>query len=181
MYQPLHTPSPKNKLGWRFLKGQYCTLVGLPAISADSLLGKALLPCSVATTGCTVINVDEWVGSLSLFRAGLNRRFPLSLSMYPIYQSDRVEASHTPPPPSIPEFIRLGGKHRQRREKRNATKARNPDALNYSGSYIRGVKAREATLAFLQGSQRNSSLFLLHNVCFFNFYLNFVFERWKCR
>lgn len=56
----------------------------------------------------TVINVDEWAGWPSLFQPSLNRKFPLSLTMYSLHQSDRVEASYTPlpspspkPPPSV--------------------------------------------------------------------------------
>lgn len=75
--------------------------------SAESLWGVAL-PCAFHGTSRTVINVDEWAGRPSLFQPWLNRKFPLSLTMYSLYQSDRVEASYTPlpspcpyPPPSV--------------------------------------------------------------------------------
>lgn len=60
-------------------------------------------PLSWRCAAPTVINGDEWGERLSLFSSSLNRKFPLSLTMYSLYQTDRVQPSRTPLPfPSHP-------------------------------------------------------------------------------
>lgn len=83
-----------------------CFLIPPPAIQ-QSLCEKRCTRCSFQAMSCTVINVDEWGGRPSLFQPSLNRKFPLSLTMYSLYQSDRVEASHTPLPSLCPYTLPL--------------------------------------------------------------------------
>lgn len=83
-----------------------CFLIPPPAIQ-QSLCETRCTRCSFQAMSCTVINVDEWGGRPSLFQPSLNRKFPLSLTMYSLYQSDRVEASHTPLPSLCPYTLPL--------------------------------------------------------------------------
>lgn len=86
----------------------FCLLPDSSTCNSAESLWEAALPCALHGTSHTVINVDEWAGRPSLFQPSRNRKFPLSLTMYSLYQSDRVEASYTPlpspcpyPPPSV--------------------------------------------------------------------------------
>lgn len=86
----------------------FCLLPDFSTCKSAESLWEVALPCAFHGTSRTVINVDEWAGRPSLFQPWLNRKFPLSLTMYSLYQSDRVEASYTPlpspcpyPPPSV--------------------------------------------------------------------------------
>lgn len=83
-----------------------CFLIPPPAIQ-QSLCERRRARRSFQAMSCTVINVDEWGGRPSLFQPRLNRKFPLSLTMYSLYQSDRVEASHTPLPSLCPYTLPL--------------------------------------------------------------------------
>lgn len=94
-----------KQIGVMFLKRPVlhfcCCLISPPAIQ-QSLCEKWRSHALSVAWARTVINVDEWAGRPSLFQPSLNRKFPLSLTMYSLYQSDRVEASYTPLPSPSP-------------------------------------------------------------------------------
>ncbi len=83
-------------------------------------LCRPSLPLQLRNMVPTVISGDEWEGRLSLFCSSLNRKFPLSLTMYSLYQSDRVQGSHTPLPSPVPHLSTSTGS-RTRRELQRGT------------------------------------------------------------